>query len=1200
LLLSDAGSDTWISFRSNGLAQTTVISGLASPSSLTSSDFIFNTSTASDSLSGTANADDLFGGLGNDDISGNAGADRLFGEDGNDALFGGGHDDELYGGAGNDTLQGDGGNDSISGGTGTGDTVVFTGNWLDYAISSDGGSVFTLTDTRGGSPDGTDTVDGAEFFSFANGTFAADQILNNAPIGVDDTNASDAVIEAGGAGNAVVGDSSAIGNVLTNDTDPDSALGDTKVVNAARAGTEVAGGTLSSVAGATQLSGIFGTLTISQDGSYSYALNDADSDTEALAQGSTGTDVFTYQVTDGFGLSDTAQLSITVTGANDAPVITFGGGGASAAVSVAENGTSVAAVTATDVDAGTALTYSLIGGADVAKFTINATTGALSFITAPDFETRTDSGANGIYDVTVQVSDGSLSDSQTIAVTVTDANDAPVITSGGGSATLSVSIAENSTAVTTVVATDADAGATLSYSIAGGADAAKFTIDATTGALSFISAPDFETKADVGANNQYDVTVQVSDGNLTDTQDLAVKVTNVNEAPEISSNGGGASADISVAENTALVTTVVAVDFDANSVLTYSLAGGADSTKFIINSVTGELSFRFAPNFEFPIDAGGNNVFNVGVRVSDGTFTDVQALAVTLTDGPDAPFIQSNGGGSSAVISVAENGTAVTTVVGIDEDAGTNLTYSIIGGADASKFTVDAETGELNFISAPDFETKADAGGNNVYDVTIQVSDGGLVDSQAIAVTVTNINEKPTITSGGGGASTAVSMNENHVAVSTITASDVDAGSTLTFSVIGGADAALFKVDASTGALSFISAPDFETPLDAGGNNIYDVVVQVSDGILTNTQELAVTVNDVPGTTIIGTSGDDKIDLKHKLTGQPLPTKEGDVLKGSAGNDTLDGGLGGDTMLGGTGDDTYLVNETSDIVKEKAGQGIDLVKASVDFSLSGNLENLRLMGNSGLSGSGNSRANVLTGTSGNDTLTGNGGDDTLDGGAGTDRMTGGNDNDTYLVDDANDRTIETRGGGIDTVISTVSYAIGSGIEVLTLSGSGAINGTGNNLANTMTGNAKANFLFGNRGNDNLMGLAGNDTIQGGKNADSITGGAGTDVMTGGSGHDVFIFTSLSDSKSSATNRDVITDFSKGDHIDLAAIDANHLVEGFQHFVLDSDGSFSAGEIELKVVGADMVVRLNVDGDAAAEFTLLVQNVGSLSAEDFIL
>ncbi len=117
------------------------------------------------------------------------------------------------------------------------------------------------------------------------------------------------------------------------------------------------------------------------------------------------------------------------------------------------------------------------------------------------------------------------------------ANTAPSITSNGAGISAAINVVENSTAVTTVVATDANAGAVLTYSIIGGADAAKFTINATTGVLAFVSAPNFEAPTDAGANNVYDVQVQVSDGELTDTQTIAVTVTNQNETPTITSNG---------------------------------------------------------------------------------------------------------------------------------------------------------------------------------------------------------------------------------------------------------------------------------------------------------------------------------------------------------------------------------------------------------------------------------------------------------------------------------------------------------------------------------------------------------------------------------------------------------------------------------------------------------------------------------------
>src|SRR5439155_954985 len=247
-----------------------------------------------------------------------------------------------------------------------------------------------------------------------------------------------------------------------------------------------------------------------------------------------------------------------------------------------------------------------------AKFTINAATGALIFVSATESDKPTDASTNHAYALTVQISDGAGgTDTQAISVTVTDVNDNPVITSNGGGATANVSVAENTTAVTTVTATDADLPVqTLSYTISGGADAAKFTINATTGALSFVSAPDFENPTDAGTNNVYDLTVQVSDGvGGMDTQAMSVTVTAVNDNnPVITSNGGGAAASVSVAENTTAVTTLHdAVAILPVQTLSYAISGGADAVKFTINATTGALSFVSARDFENPTDTGTNN-----------------------------------------------------------------------------------------------------------------------------------------------------------------------------------------------------------------------------------------------------------------------------------------------------------------------------------------------------------------------------------------------------------------------------------------------------------------------------------------------------------------------------------------------------------------------------------------------------------------
>ncbi len=129
---------------------------------------------------------------------------------------------------------------------------------------------------------------------------------------------------------------------------------------------------------------------------------------------------------------------------------------------------------------------------------------------------------------------------------------------------------------------------------------------------------------------------------------------------------------------------------------------------------------------------------------------------------------------------------------------------------------------------------------HNVYDVLVGVTEGAITATKAVAVTVTNVNEAPAVTSAG-----SASVAENSTAVMTVTASDPDAGTTLTYAIAGGADAALFAVDPATGALSFAAPPNFEAPGDAGGDGVYDVIVLVYDGALTAAKAVAVTVTNV-------------------------------------------------------------------------------------------------------------------------------------------------------------------------------------------------------------------------------------------------------------------------------------------------------------------------------------------------------------------
>ncbi|WP_368677862.1 calcium-binding protein [Acinetobacter lactucae] len=229
------------------------------------------------------------------------------------------------------------------------------------------------------------------------------------------------------------------------------------------------------------------------------------------------------------------------------------------------------------------------------------------------------------------------------------------------------------------------------------------------------------------------------------------------------------------------------------------------------------------------------------------------------------------------------------------------------------------------------------------------------------------------------------------------------------------------------------------------------------------------------------------------------------TLNGGAGDDYLNGGTGADKLLGGTGNDSYVIDNTGDIVTENTGEGIDSVLSSITYTLGNNLEKLTLTGSTAINGTGNALNNVLVGNSAINTLTGGAGDDYLDGAAGADKLLGGLGNDTYVIDNSGDTVTENASEGIDTVLSSITYTLGSNLENLTLNGSTAINATGNTLNNTLTGNSGVNALNGGAGNDILDGQGGNDQLTGGTGADTALyqllvqsdalGGNGTDVWS---------------------------------------------------------------------------------------------------------
>jgi len=259
--------------------------------------------------------------------------------------------------------------------------------------------------------------------------------------------------------------------------------------------------------------------------------------------------------------------------------------------------------------------------------------------------------------------------------------------------------------------------------------------------------------------------------------------------------------------------------------------------------------------------------------------------------------------------------------------------------------------------------------------------------------------------------------------------------------------------------------------------------------------------------TLYGLGGDDR------LSGSGT-SSDTSTLFGGDGDDYLDGR----NMVGGAGDDTYFVNSSDDVVTEESGGGIDTVEFGPVYGLSTHqladfVENLNISGQSGFTAYGNDENNIITsglrgndylyGYDGDDTLYGNSGNDRLEGGSGRDAMYGGTGNDVYQVDNSGDSVHENAGEGNDLVESTITYTLAANVERLTLMGTAAINGTGNELNNLLNGNEAANVLHGLDGNDTIYGLDGDDTLYGGGGNDRLEGSRGRDAMYGGTGNDTY-------------------------------------------------------------------------------------------------
>lgn len=271
-----------------------------------------------------------------------------------------------------------------------------------------------------------------------------------------------------------------------------------------------------------------------------------------------------------------------------------------------------------------------------------------------------------------------------------------------------------------------------------------------------------------------------------------------------------------------------------------------------------------------------------------------------------------------------------------------------------------------------------------------------------------------------------------------------------------------------------------------------------------------------------------------------------DYISGVGGNDVLDGSKGNDTMLGGTGDDIFYVDSHGDTVIEYAGEGVDLVNASVSYRLPDNVENLTLRYSANYYGYGNGLDNIIVGNSGANVLIGNGGNDTLRGGYGNDTLIGAWGNDRLDGGEGND---------------------------------------------TLTGAGGDDFLGGGGGNDTLIGGGGDDILSGSDGRDTLIGGQGNDTFYVSEQSDLIVYNSLAEM---GTGGETVYGAAT---IDLRAIDANPFLAGDQAFVLEP-GPFigTPGQLVVRTNGQteDALIitsfHIDFDGDGHEDFQVVIRSL----------
>ncbi len=590
-----------------------------------------------------------------------------------------------------------------------------------------------------------------------------------------------------------------------------------------------------------------------------------------------------------------------------------------------------------------------------------------------------------------------------------------------------------------------------------------------------------------------------------------------------------------------------------------TMIGGAGDDTYVVNIATDKIT-------ELAGEGSGTDTVETALATyslaalaavenltytATGNFTGTgNALANTIRGGSGNDMLN-GGAGVDTLIGGAGNDIYVVDTPGDVVDEGTGFGTDIDLVQAAAGFDLSTVLGEVENLTLTG-TAAVNGKGNGLANTIIGNTGANVIEGKGGADILDGGSGTDTVSYASSGAGVTVTLTG---AVASLgTGGDAQGDSIKNFeNILGSAHADTLTGDGSANVID--GGVGADTMNGGAGNDTYvvdnllDVITEALTGgtdLVKSSIDYSLLNTNLENLTLTGT---DDIDA----TGNALAN----ILTGNAGNNRLDGGAGIDTMIGGAGDDTYVVNIATDKITELAGEGsgtdtVETALATYSLAALAAVENLTYTATGNFTGTGNALANTIRGGSGNDMLNGGAGVDTLIGGAG---------NDIYVVDTPGDVVDEGTGFGTD--IDLVQAAAGfdlstvlGEVENLTLTGTAAVNGKGNGLANTIIGNTGANVIEGKGGADildggsgtdtvsyassgagvtvtltgavaslgtggdaqgdsiknfeNILGSAHADTLTGDGSANVIDGGVGADTMNGGAGNDTYVVDNLLD------------------------------------------------------------------------------------------